>query len=160
MTGQQSPPVVRRVGMRNQQVGIKSGWLWVVYRLWCMNYYERVMLLPYVFRILPVAIFAPSSVHFTCATQGPHPFGAAAMMVGILLAPSATTRQGLDAVSSPDHDMASRHPTSTMTGMSHEARDTGSFPSRVFIHVFSLYSILIIHVVRTLRLFGKPDPQA
>ena len=82
MTGQRSPPVVRRVGMRNQQVGIKSGWLWVVYRLWCMNYYERVMLLPYVFRILPVAIFAFSSVHFTCATQGPHPFGAAAMMMG------------------------------------------------------------------------------
>jgi hypothetical protein len=28
MTGQRSPLLVQRVGMRNHQVGIKSGWSW------------------------------------------------------------------------------------------------------------------------------------
>jgi hypothetical protein len=61
MTGQRSPPLVQRVGKWRQQVGIKSGWSWVVYRLRCMNYYEPVMLLPYVSRIPLVVNTAPTS---------------------------------------------------------------------------------------------------
>lgn len=36
----------------------------MVYRLRCMNYYEPVMLLPYVFRIPSVANTTPSSFKF------------------------------------------------------------------------------------------------